>query len=185
MNKLIACACLVVGLAGCGYRARFDLPPHIHTFTVATFTNRTLERNLDFEFTQALIREIHATTRLRVAPPGAADLAISGEIDELARAMLRRKTHERDMEDGSDDPRDLPSEMRHRLYVNVAMLDRKKNVLFFEGKRITRRVEMRLNRGETPRMARDELVRELARRVVSLAFERWPTGPMEANARGG
>ena len=200
----------LLALAGCwGYRAGFPLPPHIHTFTVAAFTNKTLERNLDFEFTQALIREIHAKTALRVAPPGEADLVIHGEIDAFERELLRRKRLEERDEKSPEEPVEGPtersvgaavpgssssgkrerldekSEMRHRLYVNVAMLDRKRNVLFFEGKRITRRVEFRLHSGETARMARDELVRELARRVVSLAFERWPPRPMEARARGG
>ena len=181
MRKLAA-AVAVCALAGCGYRTRFDLPPHIRTFSVATFTNRTLERNLDFEFTQALVREIHAKTPLRAAPPGQADLAVTGEIDELAREVLRRKRGDRDDE---EDRLEQKSEMRHRLYVNVTMVDRAKGVTFFEGRRITRRVELRLHSGETARMARDELVRELARRVVSLAFERWPARAMEARARGG
>jgi len=191
MRKLAA-ALVALALAGCGYRASFDLPPHIHTFSVATFTNKTLERNLDFEFTQALVREIHAKTRLRAAPPGEADLVITGEIDKLTREVLRRKRDDRDYDDdGDDDDNDderrleQRSEMRHRLYVNVTMRDRRKKVAFFSGRRITRRVEFRMHSGETARMARDELVRELARRVVSLAFERWPTRAMEATARGG
>jgi hypothetical protein len=192
MKKMLA-ALALLALAGCGYRAWFPVPEHIQTFTVSTFTNKTLERNLDFEFTQALVREIHAKTRLRAAPPGQADLVITGEIDELTREALRRKDGERDKTprdiDGDGDLDDerpgQKSEMRHRLYVNVEMHDRRKGVTFFEGKRITRRVEFRLHSGETARMARDELVRELARRVVSLAFEQWPARPTEARARGG
>ncbi|MFW6161593.1 MAG: LPS assembly lipoprotein LptE [Planctomycetota bacterium] len=171
-------------VAGCGYHARFDLPPHLKTFSVATFTNKTLERNLDFEFTQALIREIHAKTPLRAAPPGEADLVITGQIDELTREALRRTRG--DVDDDDDLERlDHKSEMRHRLFVSVRMQDRRKGVTFFEGDRITRRVEFRLHSGETARMARDELVRELARRVVSVAFERWPSQAMEARPRGG
>ena len=49
MRKLDA-ALVAPALAGRGYRASFDLPPHIHTLSVATSTNKTLERNLDFEF---------------------------------------------------------------------------------------------------------------------------------------
>ena len=189
MRKLATACLLAVAFAGCGYRARFDLPPHLRTFSVATFTNKTLERNVDFEFTQALIREIHAKTRLRVAPAGSADLLITGEVDELERDVLRRKTREASTTTVPGrgvvrrDARDLKSEVRHRLYINVAMLDRTKDVMFFEGKRITRRVEFRLNSGETARQAREEVIRELARRVVSLAFERWPARGKEANAR--
>ena len=208
MRKLAAASILVVVAVGCGYRARFDLPPHLRTFSVATFVNKTLERNVDFMFTQVLIREIHAKTPLRVATPGTADLVITGEIAEFDRDVLRRKLRKTssssepepvDLDQGDDDDgeggtvepsscvrhkeRELKSELRHRLFVNVTMQDRKKGVMFFEGKRITRRVEIRLNRGDTSRMARDELVRELARRVASLAFERWPGRGMEATAR--
>ncbi|MFW6107428.1 MAG: LPS assembly lipoprotein LptE [bacterium] len=170
-----ATALLALLAAGCaGYRTKFELPQHIRTFSVSTFTNKTLERNLDFEFTQALIREIEAKTPLRVAPPEEADLVISGEIDDFDRRSLRRRD------------RGLKSEMRLRLYVNVAMFDRKKVRMFFEGREITRRAEFAMNRGETFRQAREEVVRELARRVVSRAFEVWPQPePQEAQARGG
>jgi outer membrane lipopolysaccharide assembly protein LptE/RlpB len=98
----LAAVLAMAALAGCGYQARFDVPPHLKTFTVATFTNKTLERNLDFEFTQALVREIHAKTRLRAAPPDEADLVITGEIDELSREVLRRKRGDVD-DDGTLD----------------------------------------------------------------------------------
>jgi hypothetical protein len=162
--KRVALALFTAILAtGCtGYRTRFEVPPHLKTFSVATFTNRTLERNVDMEFTQALIKEINAKTSLKVAPEDQADLVITGEIDELARHLVRRKS------------RGLKSEVRRVLYVNVNMMDRSQDRPFFEGTRITRRAEYRLNRGETRRQAREEGIRELARRVVSLAFERWP-----------
>jgi len=192
MTKLLA-AVAVLAFAGCGYRAAFPMPEHLRTFSVAVFTNKTLERNLDFEFTQALVREIHAKTRLRAAPPAEADLVITGEIDELTREVRRRMStrhdeRDRDVDGDGDLDRDRPeqrNEMRHRLYVNVRMQDRRRNVAYWKGERITRRVEFRLRSGETERMARDELVRELARRVVSLAFERWPARATEARARGG
>jgi len=170
MRKPLGALSLVV-LAGCGYHARFPLPAHIKTFNVETFRNKTLERNLDFEFTQALIHEVLGKTRLRVARPGEGDLVVRGEIEELERHVLHSRRYGEKVE------------MRHLLYVNVEMFDRQKGRMFFQGKRIVRRAEFSLNRGETPRLAREELVRELARRVVSLAFERWPTQPAEATAR--
>ena len=67
--------------------------------------------------------------------------------------------------------------MRLQLFVNVAMLDRTKDRMFFEGEDITRRAEFAMNRGETRRQGREEVIRELARRVVSLAFEPWNAPP--------
>jgi len=169
----IPAACLCLLLAGCGYKAKFDLPPHLHTFSVNTFRNKTLERNLDFEFTEALIHEVLARTNLRVARPGEADLEISGEIESFDRHVLRRLRYGEKMA------------MRNLLSANVEIRDTRKDTTFFQGRRIVERVEYSLNLGETPREARDELVRELARRVVALAFELWPHKETEAKPSGG
>ncbi len=170
MRRLAWLPIAVVLAAGCGYKAGFDLPPHIRTFAVNTFTNKTLERNLDFEFTQALIQEILAKTHLRVAPPDEADLVVNGEIDELERqTILDRRYGEKVV-------------VSHILYVNVEMLDRQNERVFFQGRRIAREADFNVDLGETPRKAREEAIRELARRVVSLAFEQWPPTPLEAKA---
>jgi len=154
-------AIAVLLLAGCtGYKTKFDVPPHIKTYSVNIFTNKTLERNVDFEFTQALIKEISAKTDLKMAKSDNADLLITGEIADYRRHSLRRKS------------RGLKSEMRHQLFVNVAMLDQRKDRMFFEGEDITRRAEFAMNQGQTRTQAREEVIRELAREVVSLAFER-------------
>ena len=159
--------------AGCGYRTHFPIPEHIKTFSVNTFRNKTLERNLDFEFTEALIHEILARTQLRVARPGEADLEIDGEIESFDRHTLRRKRYDEKME------------VRYLLAVNIEAFDTRKNVVFFQGRRIVERAEFSLNLGETPREGRDEAVRELARHVAALAFEPWPPDPpQEAEARG-
>lgn len=150
-------------LAGCtGYNTRFAVPSHLKTFSVATFRNRTQERNLDYEFTRALVDEIHAKTELRMAPPAQADLMITGQIAEQQRHLPRRKS------------RGLKDEVRYVLYANVDMLDRREDRPFFTTSRSSRRAEVQLNRGSTRREGREEVIRELARRVVALAFERWP-----------
>ncbi len=175
MKKPCACTAiciLALALPGCGYRTKFDIPEHLKTFSVNTFRNKTLERNLDFEFTEALIHEVLARTSLRVARPGEADLEIDGEIEGFQRHSLRRRRYDEKME------------VRHLLTVNVEMRDTRKNELFFQGRRIVERAEFSLNLGETPREGRDALVRGLARRVVALAFEHWPLGPQEAQASG-
>jgi hypothetical protein len=172
MRHAVASALLLL-VAGCGYRARFDLPPHLHTFTVNTFRNKTLERNLDFEFTEALIHEIAVRTPLRVARPGEGDLVIDGEIDGFERHAVRRKRFDQKME------------MRYLLSVNIEIRDTKQNAVFFRGRRIVEQSEISLNLGESPREGRDAVVRELARHVVSLAFELWPPKPSENTDRGG
>jgi hypothetical protein len=170
MRRLALCL-LPLLLVGCpGYHTRFDVPAHLHTFNVGIFINRTLEANTDYEFTQQLIHEIAARTPLRLTSEGEADLAIKGEIAKFDRYTLRRRQHGE------------KSEMQYVLHVDVTMIDRKKDVVFFEGKSINWRSEFRMNLGETQTQAREEVIRELARHVVDLAFERWPTAPAEPKA---
>jgi len=169
---LLAAAATLVAIApGCGYRTSFPLPEHIKTFSVNTFRNKTLERNLDFEFTEAFIHEVLARTRLRLARPGDADLVIDGEIESFDRHTLRRLRYGEKMA------------VRYMMAVNIEAFDTRKNVPFFQGRRIVERADFSLNLGETPRDGRDEVVRELARRVAALVFEPWPPEqPQEAEA---
>lgn len=169
--KRVAGCLLPLLLAGCpGYHTRFDLPPHLRTFNVGIFVNRTLETNLDYEFTQDLIHEIAARTTLRVASEDAADLVVTGEIAKFERYTLRRR------EFGQK------SQMQYVLTVDITMLDRKKDVIFFEGKSINWHSEFRMNLGETQTQAREEVLRDLARHVIDVAFERWPKAAAEPKA---
>jgi len=184
--RTLSCGLCALLLAGCGYRVGFPVPAHIKTFSVNTFRNRTLERNLDFEFTEALIHEILAKTPLAVAPPGKADLEISGEIEDLARRVLlsERVVEKGEGIDKKDEHVGPITMRRYYLLVNVEMFDQRKNVVFFEGKRIARDVDYSLNLGQLAPLAREQLIRDLARRVVSLAFERWSEKGPEAPPSG-
>jgi hypothetical protein len=98
---------------------------------------------------------------------------IKGEIEKLDRYTLRRMSHGQ------------KADMQYVLFVDVTMLDRKKDFVFFEGKSINWRAEFRMTLGETQTQAREQAIRELARHVVDLAFERWPKAPAEPKRNGG
>jgi hypothetical protein len=166
MKRLAVSLGAALLLTGCaGYQTTFELPAHLKTFSVATFVNRTLEVNLDMEFTQAVVKEIEAKTPLRLAREEEADLVVTGDIATLDRHLVRTQGH---------GTRGIKGEVRDVLCVNVRITDRKEDRPFFEGTRLTSRAAYRLNRGEDARQAREEVIRELASHVVSLAFERWP-----------
>jgi hypothetical protein len=70
---------LVLGITGCasdparGYSSASAYPAGISTVAVPIFTNHTYQRDIEFELTDALIKEIEARTPYKVTASGAAD----------------------------------------------------------------------------------------------------------------
>jgi outer membrane lipopolysaccharide assembly protein LptE/RlpB len=59
-------ALLAVGLAGCGYSFRGNLPDHIKTVAVPMFTNKTTEPGIENLLTSAVVEAYASNGRLRV-----------------------------------------------------------------------------------------------------------------------
>ena len=82
MIALLAAALAVA--AGCGYRLRgtgSSLPPGIRTVSVPVFKNLTPRYELDVKLTRAVIDELVARGRVRIAADAAgADAVLEGEI---------------------------------------------------------------------------------------------------------
>ena len=98
MTALMAC---VTGslLAGCatdptqGYAAMSVFPENVRTVSVPIFANDTFVRDVEFDLTDALIKEIEARTPYKVTPEARADTALIGtirrvEMDQLSRSPL-------------------------------------------------------------------------------------------------
>ena len=62
----LALALLALGLTGCGYSFRGDLPDHIKTVAVPVFTNRTAEPAVENWLTSAVVEAYATNGRLRV-----------------------------------------------------------------------------------------------------------------------
>ena len=83
--------------AGCasdptkGYAAKSTFPDDVATVNVPIFKNDTFHRDLEFQLTDALVKEIETTTPYQVASSGAADTMMSGtirdvELDQLSKS---------------------------------------------------------------------------------------------------
>ncbi len=78
-------------LTGCaGYVAGDQFDPSIKTISIPIFKNKTFDRKLEFQLTEALIKEIESRTPYRVAKSGTADTVLEGEIVEVERQWLSR-----------------------------------------------------------------------------------------------
>lgn len=82
--------------AGCasdptrGYAVTSTFPPEVSTVAVSVFENDTYERDLQFELTDALIKEIEARTPYKVTSAGRADTILTGRISNVRRRQLSK-----------------------------------------------------------------------------------------------
>ncbi len=88
----LAGLCILSGFSGCGqsgYSFSGVYREDIQTVAVPVFENETFAHGLEVELTDALIKEIHASTPWRVSTVGGSNTRLSGRIES---ADLRRLT---------------------------------------------------------------------------------------------
>lgn len=153
---VIAVLCCV----GCGYTAGFAMPDGVETIHVKVFGNRTFFRELDFDLTQAVKREIPARTDLTVVRQKDADIVLSGTVDK-AEEFVRR-----------EDENDVPQEMEIRLTISATAVDRGGKTLF-QVTELSRSITYVIPLGEDQRLARSRALREVAQELVYRLAESW------------
>lgn len=150
-------------LAGCGYTAKSRLPEGLSTVAVPVFRNQTFQKDIDLELAQELRKEIRAKTNLKVVDlkDRAAQSVLEGEILDFQLSKLK------------EDREDEVIEYGVSLIVDVALRDLRTDKVLYSAKKLSRRAEFLVNRGEAIGAARQEAVRELAREIVSHVLNRW------------
>jgi hypothetical protein len=74
-----------------GYTTKPNYDTSIHTVRVPIFKNQTFYRGLEFELTQAVVREIEAKTPYKVVSAGCdADTELTGNIIQFTKTILNR-----------------------------------------------------------------------------------------------
>ena len=151
---------LVVGLGGCGYALGYRKDPTLACIAVPTFTNATfpLRREVEYELTSAVRKEIQARTPWRLVASADADLVVFGrilEFDELVIAEGRR---------------DEKTESNLRVTVELRAEDYRHLRTWTQQ---VRDVEpFSIESGETIAVARRRAIGNLAEKIV-LALEAW------------
>ncbi len=170
----LALAAVAFCLPGCpGYTHGFALPPGAEgtkTVAVDIFTNKTLYTDVEFEFTQALQREVSAKTPLKIASRENADAAITGAILAYTKKVLR--------ESESDAVSRYSIELTvtyefTRLPANGKPGSVIRSTESTKTKRLKRSAEYEVMTHHSEADARAEAVRKIARKVVSHIFEPW------------
>lgn len=159
---------LVVG--GCssdgqpGYSAKELYDPAFSSVAVVIFDNRSFEREIEFQLTEALTKEIESRTPYKVAHSGSADTQITGTILSANKRLLSRS------KDGG-----IAQEVQLVVTASFEWKDLRDGRIVRKRGTISGTGEFVPSRGlsEPIEVARHEAVSELSREIVSVMRSDW------------
>jgi hypothetical protein len=102
----------LAALVSCGYKHEPLYPADIQTVAVPIFENRSFYRGLEFDVTEAIIKQIERDTPYKVVSHSVADSVLTGAIVRVEQDLLSRS------ETGG-----LPQELEVRVVVNFDWAD--------------------------------------------------------------
>lgn len=158
-------ALVAIGLiaAGCGYSTRSLHPEDVRTVVVPTFASREFRRELEFELTEELVKEIEAKTPYKVVHDrSAADTELRGEILDLDTPVV-----------SEDLDTDRAIDVDTTLVCSFEWRDLRSGRVLARRSRISATGSFASAIGETLDSATTEATRHLAERIVEAMEEDW------------
>lgn len=165
-RRAFAALALALGLGGCGYSLRGNLPDDIKTVAVPVFRNRTGEPAVENLITRAVIEAFSTNGRLRVVAAEAADAILEGDVVGYQ------------LESIAFDPRANVRQYRLLVTLNVRFRDVRRNTVLFRRDGFQEKADFRVLGAVSETISREETALraaavDIARTVVSLAIERF------------
>jgi hypothetical protein len=156
----ILLACMASLGAGCGYSLGVRSPPGVETVAVPIFNNATfpLRRDVEYEVTSALRKEIQTRTPLRLVSSEQADLVVHGTVAEFDEWVV------------AEGRQDEKVESNLRITVDLIVEDYRNRVR--RDIRVQDVEPFSVASGETIDVARLQAVGNLAEKIVQ-ALEEW------------
>ena len=152
---------MAFALGGCGYSAGPLVRRDVATVHVPVFENRTFRRELEFQLTEAVQREIRERARLRIVSAGEAQTVLSGEIVGFRERVI------------ADDAADDLVSKRIAVYVDFDWREVRSGRLLASARRFSRPADLIVSRGETVASATVESFDDLAEAIVDRMEESW------------
>ena len=118
--SLALAVALVVFATGCGYRSGYAARKDIGTVAVGVFGNRTFYRDIDTDFTRAVISQIEKKTPYRIVTSSEADAILEGKIVSYRKTVLQENAD------------DTPMELQVVLTVNATLRNRRNGKVLFK-----------------------------------------------------
>lgn len=149
-------------IAGCGYTHKTVFPTDVRSVQVSMFENRTFYRGLEFDLTEALIKEIELRTPYKAVSNDAADTTLKGTIINVKQVVASRRRS------GG-----LPQEMELQVTVDFIWRNQRtgKIITDRQGLMVAGRYLPAL--GETLSAGEHETAQKLATQIVSAMAEQW------------
>ena len=159
-------ALLAVGLTGCGYSFRGNLPDHIKTVAVPVFTNKTSEPAVETFLTSAVVEAFASNGRLRVVRAEEADAILDGEVVGYSVQSI------------AFDNQANVRQYRLLVTMNLKLRDVGRNSVLFEQQRLREKADFQVLGAVSQTIGAEEgAVRsaaiEIARSIVSLTIDRF------------
>jgi hypothetical protein len=158
---------VVLFLHGCGYASKPVFPTDVRTVAVPIFENKSFYRGVEFDLTEALIKQIELQTPYKVTGRERADTILQGTIVAVDQAVLSRTS-----------TGGLPQEMEMRIVVDfewkngrTGQLLRQRKGFAAVGRYVPTRMGDRV--GETYSTAQHRAVQQLADQVVMAMRSDW------------
>jgi len=166
MAGLMTCMALLTGCAanGTGYTTGGTYDESIRSVALPIFDNRTFYRELEFNLTEALAKEIEHRTPYKIAASGSADTQLTGTILSVDKRMISR-TFETS----------VTQEAQMRVVASFEWKNLRTGEIIRKRGRLSGVAEYVVTQpvGETEQVARHAAVAELARELVSLMRSDW------------
>src|SRR5438309_999684 len=159
-------ALLAVGLTGCGYSFRGNLPDHIKTVAVPVFTNKTAEPAVETLLTSAVVQAFASNGRLRVVKPEEADAVLDGEVVGYSVQSI------------AFDNQANVRQYRLVVTMNLRLRDVKKSSILFEEQSLREKADFQVLGAVSQTISGEEAAvrtaaSEIARSIVSLTIDRF------------
>ena len=151
-------------LVGCGYSNAQLFPDDVHTVAVKILNNKTFYRGVEFDLTEAIVKQIQLEAPYKVVASDRAETLIEGTIVSIQQNQLSRRRR------GG-----VPQELEMQIVVDFRWKDLRTGELLRERKgfsRIGRYIPTAPVR-ESLEVAQHEAVGRLAQGVVSVMQADW------------
>jgi hypothetical protein len=154
---------VVALIAGCGYQQGGLFDADVRTVAVPIFENQSFYRGLEFDLTEATIKQIELKTPYKVVGPEVADTVLQGTITGVEQTLLSRGDA------------GLPQELELRVTLDIEWLDARtgRPLRSREGFEVVGHYVPARRVGQPLEAASHAVAQRLADRVVSMMFEGW------------
>ncbi|MFA9477849.1 LptE family protein [Phycisphaerales bacterium AB-hyl4] len=164
MLRWAMAVCLCGLLVGCGYSPEGVYDDRYRTVAVPIFENRTFWERMQFDLTEAVVKELEQRTPYTVAPSGVADTILQGSITRVEQRRLSRR------QEGG-----VPDEMELTITVDFEWIDLRSGETIRErrGFEAVGRYAPTRPAGERFESGQHAAVQQLARDIVSTMRADW------------